>query len=160
MVKADLPDLFPFHGDWEKYVDELYEIYLREIVNGGLTFKSLPIRCRYHPKTRGKGYGFWHIIQEGRIEEERLPDFRRCERIHWISWVIKNADIDERISWWEEKRRTNTDILLWLEDEDYLVVLAKRRNYLLLKTAYYITKRHKRATLYRNRNKFWKSKKG
>ena len=155
MVKANLPELFSFHGDWEKYVEELYEIYLREIVNGDLKFNGLPVRCRYHPETRGKGFGFWHVIQSGRIEEERLPDLRRCERIRWISWMIKHAHKDDRISWWEEKRGRNKDILLWLESEDYLVVLTMRRGYLLLKTAYCTTTQHKRETLRKNRKNFW-----
>lgn len=31
----------------------------------------------------GKEATFWHMIQEGRIEEDRTPDIRRCERIRW-----------------------------------------------------------------------------
>ena len=153
----DLPDLVRFHGDWERYVEELYEIYMKEVVNGGLKFGGLPVRCRRHPEARGKGFGFWHVIQEGRVEEERLPDLRRCERIRWIPWIIRYAGRDSRITWWEERRGSNTDVLLWLEEEDYLVILAKRRGYMLLKTAYCTTRPHKKRGLRKNRGNFWRS---
>lgn len=155
-VGVDLPDLVPFEGDWNSYMERLYEIYMREIVNGGLTFSSLPIKARYHPPSRGKGFGFWHVIQEGPSEDERIPDFRRCERITWISWMIKNATKDDRISWWEEVRGSSRDVLIWLEaQEDYLVVLSKRKGYYLLKTAYLANKPHKRKGLRKNRGKYW-----
>lgn len=154
----DLPDLIPFDGDWETYVDRLYRIYMREIVNGRLTFSGLPIRSRYHPPSRGKGSGFWHVIQEGPSEEERLPDLRRCERISWISWIIKNVSKEDRISWWEERRGSSVDVLIWLEIEDYLVVLSKRRKYYLLKTAYLANRPHKKKTLRKNRDKYWVQK--
>lgn len=152
-VGVGLPDI-PFEGDWTSYVERLYETYMREIVNGGLTFSGLPIRSRYHPPSRGKGFGFWHVIQEGPSEDERIPDLRRCERITWISWMIKNATKDDRISWLEEVRRSSRDVLIWLEAEDYLVVLSKRKGYYLLKTAYLTNKPHKRRGLRKKREKY------
>ena len=42
-----LPELFPFHGDWDRYEEDLYEIYLETIVRSGLTFGGVPVRSRY-----------------------------------------------------------------------------------------------------------------
>jgi len=36
-----------------------------------------------HPMTQNKEATFWHMIQEGSVESERIPDIRRCERIRW-----------------------------------------------------------------------------
>ena len=58
--------------------------------------------------------------------------------------MIRNATKDNRISWWEEIRGSHRDVLLWLEQEDYLVVLSKRKGYHLLKTAYIANKPHKK----------------
>ena len=30
-----LPELFPFHGDWDRYEGELYEIYENTIIRSG-----------------------------------------------------------------------------------------------------------------------------
>ena len=154
----NLPDLVPFEGDWNSYVEWLYKIYMQEVVYGRLIFSNLPIKTRYHPPSRGKGSGFWHVIQEGPSEDERIPDLRRCERISWISWMIRNATKDDRISWWEEVRRSYRDVLIWLEQEDYLVVLSKRKGYYLLKTAYIANKPHKKRGLRKNREKYWAQK--
>ena len=154
VVELDLPDLIAFLGDWTQYVESLYKTYMREIVNGKITFSGLPIKTRYHPPSRGKGSGFWHVIQEGPSEDERIPDLRRCERISWISWMIKNATKDDRISWWEDVRGSSRDALIWLEQEDYLVVLSKRKGYYLLKTVYIADKPHKRKELRKKRVKY------
>jgi hypothetical protein len=157
-VGAGFPDLITFQGDWPSYVERIYKIYIRDIVNGGLTFNGLPVKSRYHPPSRGKVSGFWHVIQEGPTEDERIPDLRRCERISWIRWVIENAIKDDRISWWEEARGSARDVLIWLEAEDYIVVLTKRKGYYLLKTAYLADKPHKKRSLRKNREAYWSQK--
>lgn len=151
----NLPRLVALSGDWSSYVERIYKIYLATIVNGGLEVDGYPVKCRFHPPSKGKGFGFWHIIQEGLTEEERTPDLRRCERIEWVSWIIMQLGKDTRITWWEEKRGHEKYKLLWLEEEDYLIILAKRKNYWLLKTAYLTDKSHKRKQLQRNREIYW-----
>lgn len=154
-----LPDLVVFEGDWDAYLDRLYVVYIAEIVQADLRFQGCPVNCRYRPPTEGKGYGFWHCIQEGRTEDERLPDLRRCERLRWIPWMIRNAGIDSRISFWKEKRGADIDVVLWAESEEYVVILSQRRDYYLLKTAYVANKSHKVESLRRNRERYQDRKK-
>ena len=87
------------------------------------------------PLKKGKERGFWHCVQEGKIEEERTPDLRRCERISWIRPVIENV-ADTRIKKWPKKAGTKERYMLWLEEADYLVILEKRPNCWFLWTAY------------------------
>jgi len=141
----DLPALEHFDGDWNDYVDKLYGIFLETIVYKPLIFNGLPVRYQRRPETDGKGYSFWHMIQEGNIEDERTPDFRRCERIRWFSWIIENAQSTDEISWWENKRGRNTHVVLWLESEQFAVILAKRKDYYLIKTAYVVKSGRQRA---------------
>lgn len=152
-----LPALVHFHGNWSSYIDEVYQIYLDTIVcNKKLKFQGLRIRCRYDPATFNKGFSFWHVTQEGPAEKDRLPDLRRCERIRWIAWAIANADFDQRISWWIEKRNGKTSAVIWLEQDGYLVVLDRRKKYWLLRTAYCPTRPHKIASLRKNRSRYQK----
>jgi len=160
MVEATaLPPLFLFHGDWSRYVEEVYDIYSVTIFKGNLLLENKPVRCRHHPPSKGKGYGFWHVVQEGKVEDDRIPDLRRCERIRWISWMIQQVGKNPEITWWEESRGTEEDRLLWLEAEDYLIILSKRNDYWLLKTAYMTNRHHKRTTLRKNRDAYWVAKK-
>ncbi len=155
-----LPAIIPFHGDWPEYEDEIYQIYRDEVVNGGLSYNNLPVRCRYRPPSRGKGYGFWKIIEGDPDDPSRLPEIDRCERISWIAWIITHVKKDPRISFWVERNRSSTDIMLWIEKEDYLVILSRRSGYYLLTTAYCITNEHKRRKLRRKREEYWKAQKG
>ena len=138
------PDLLPFNdfgGDWEAYEAALFGIFLAEIAQAGLRFRGLNVGCRRHPEALGRWSSFWHLVQEGRVEEDREPDLRRCERLRWIRWVIENATAHPEIDEWQNTRKTEVSTLLWYREE-YLVVLSQRRNqargesYWLLKTAY------------------------
>ena len=153
-----LPELFPFHGDWDRYEGELYEIYLETIVRSGLTFGGLPVKAKFTPLTKKKGFTFWHLISEGEREEERTPDFKRCERIRWVAWLVENATSYPHVSWWKNNRWGNTHIVIWHEKENFAVILAKRTGYVLLKTAYWV-KQHRRKDFEREREEFRRSQK-
>ena len=131
-----LPAIIPFGGDWHRYVEEIYQVYVDNIAHAGLTFNGLKVSCQFRPESQGKHFGFWHVISEGKAEDDRTPDFRRCERITWIAYLITNAETEADISWWENKRGTDTHVVIWHEAENFVVVLAKRKDYYLLKTSY------------------------
>lgn len=84
---------------------------------------------------------------------------RRCERIRWISWVIENVDNYNEITWWDERSKSNNrEVVLWVEAEKFVVILAWRsQGYWLLKTAYLADKEHKIESLRRKRDKYWKA---
>ncbi|MHB1991656.1 hypothetical protein [Metallibacterium scheffleri] len=132
------PDLLPlsaFDGNWQNYETELYRIFLEEIAHGGLRFRGLPVRCRRHTEVSGRWASFWHLVQEGPVEDKRLPDLRRCERIRWVPWMIMNGDAHPAIQEWMNARGAEVNWLLWYQEE-YLVVLGRRMDCWLLKTAY------------------------
>ena len=151
----DLLLLEDFDGDWETYVEELYCIFIKEIARAGILFQNLEVSCLRHPETRGRWKSFWHLIQEGNIEDERTPEFRRCERLRWVPWVIKNAGTHPEIDEWSNERRGETNTLLWYREE-YLVVLSKKQNFWLLKTAYPTERNHTIRKLKKERDGFYR----
>lgn len=164
------PELLPFNnygGDWSRYEADLYAIYLETVVHAGLIFQGAPIKAQFRPETRGKGFSFWHLISEApdknnRNEDDRIPDPDRCARIRWVAWCLQNAGKDG-FSWWENQRKTETHVVIWAENHDFAVVLAKRHTkegprFYLLKTAYCL-KPHRAATFAKERDAFWKGKK-
>lgn len=147
------PDLIIFSGtDWNDYENRIYDIYLNTVARANLVFLGLPVKVKYRPNTKNKGYGFWHLISESpsqnnRNENDRIPDFRRCERIKWIAWCIQNAE-SPGFSYWENSRGRETHIVIWAENHDFVVILARRCTqdgfkFYLLKTAYPIRERKK-----------------
>jgi hypothetical protein len=116
---------------------------LEDFNAGLLKFEGTRLSLRRHPIVRGKEASFWHLVSTGDIEEDRMPDLRRCECICWARAIIDNAG-DPLIKRWENTRNGNTNICLWLESENYLVVLGKRNGYVLLLTAYLVEEYRKK----------------
>ena len=148
-----LPETLPFSGNWDDYLDTVYTVYLETIVNYDLRFNNLPVKPRFTPVTKGKHFGFWHIIQEGNVEDDRTRDFRRTERLRWIKWVIENYKTSAAISGWIETRDNVNEVVLWVEHEQYVVVLSERRGYWVLKTAYLADRPKKIKQLQKSRAK-------
>lgn len=147
-----------YGGDWGAYFAEVYEGFRRDHVYHRPRFRGEELRLKRHPVIDGKEATFWHLISEGMGEADRLPDLRRCERILWPRQVIEHAD-DPVIKVWGNKRGTETRTLLWLEEEDYLVVLAERSGYKLLWTAYLVPQEHRKAKLRKEYESFLRGQK-
>lgn len=155
------PELLPFSGDWTTYENLIYEAFLNSFVRVGVEFQGWKVSAQFRPETRGKGFSFWHTISEApdpknRNEDDRIPNLRRCERIKWIRWVIENAEADGFL-WWENARGRDTHVVIWAKAHDFAVVLAKRQNYYVLKTAYAEIKPHRMATFEAECAGFWKT---
>ncbi|EIV2282512.1 MULTISPECIES: oxidoreductase [Klebsiella] len=147
-----MPDLLEFDGEWTSYIDNVYQEFQDSFLNSGIRFRGLPVRPRYTPEYDNKEFGFWHLTSEGEIESERTPDLKRCARIRWITHMIRNNE-HECLSCWEERRGNSIEVVIWNEFEDYVVVLAERHDYWLLKTAYLVTRSGKRRQLESSRTR-------
>ncbi len=149
MTASWLPPLVlleDFGGDWAEFVEALYAHYEVDFVKSRPFFRGTTLSVRRKPKVDGKDATFWHIVSEGEIEHERIPDLRRCERIRWPRPIVDNST-SSGIKCWENQRRGETRICLWFEEAEYLVVLAKRKGYVLFLTAYPVTQDHRKQKL-------------
>jgi hypothetical protein len=140
-----LPDLFPlddFINDQRACVRRLYMFFEENIVNADLQFLDCPLRFQRRPEINGVHHNFYHLISKESALSIREINFNRCQRIPWIPYVIKNHNNCSMIKCWENIRYSKQHIVLWLHEYNYLVILAKRPGYFLLKTAYPIEEDH------------------
>jgi len=137
-----------YDGYWAKYVEGIYGIFREDFIDGRTHFREQRVGMKRHPVVRNKEATFWHLISSGRSEEERLPDLRRCERIRWPKAMIEAAQYGHVRCWVTERRREER-IVIALPDFSYVVVLAKRGQYLVLWTAYCVEQKHRRLSLQR-----------
>lgn len=147
-----LPELVLFKnygGNWERYLAAIYQHFCADFVDNKPNFQGVRLGLKRHPVIDGKEATFWHMISEGEKESERIPDFRRCERIRWAKSVIERNG--EPVKIWREPRNVENRIHLWLESEAYLVVLNERNGYILPWTAYVVEREHEKVKL----NKRW-----
>jgi len=147
---SNLPDWLPslvyldqFGGEWDRFIEAVYAYFKVDFMDSKPRFQNKAIRLKRYPPLDGKEATFWHITSEGRKEDKRVPDLRRCERIRWPRPIIEHYN-DESIRCWSNirgnaRRRNERRIVLWFYDEDYVVVLADRGGYILLWTAYYVS---------------------
>ena len=143
-------------GDWEKYLQAVYTFFEQDFVKSRPSFQGVSLQLKRHPVIQGKEATFWHLISEGKTEEDRTPDLRRCERIRWPRPFIEN-DKEPLMKMWSNTRYGEERICLWLEEVEYLVVLAKRSGYILLWTAYTTSQPHQKRKLQKEYEAFKKA---
>jgi len=139
-------------GNWDRYLEAIYAIFRHDFVDSKPSFQGVRLGLKRHPIVNGKESTFWHIISSGDNEADRLPDMRRCERIRWPKPIIQSVPHAD-IKIWTEQRNGEERIHLWVEDEDYLLVLNKRRDYLLW-TAFCVEWEHQKAKYNKRWNKY------
>ena len=158
----ETPDWLPplvlfedFQGNWDTYLEAIYGWFKKDFIDSKPVFQGQRLGLKRLPLSQGKEATFWHLIQEGKKEEDRIPDLRRCERIRWPKPVIEHES-DPKVKYWVSIKRNENRIHIWLEEEDYVVVLADRRGFLLPWTAFLVTRQHTREKLIREYNEYWK----
>lgn len=146
-----------YDGDWNRYLDAIYACFRQDFIDSKPVFQGRKLGLKRYPLSHGKEATFWHMISEGKNEDDRLPDFRRCERIRWPKPVIEHEN-DTSIKVWRNQRGREERICLWLVPEDYLVVLADRGEYILPWTAYLVEKPHQQRKLQKEYEEYQRRK--
>lgn len=156
-----IPEEEPYNPStpWSDYETHLYSIFKNDFIDGFPTYNGKPVMIRTDPRYDNKEEGFWHLTcrdyshKSGR-PEDRDPDLDRCRRIRWPKAFIENNelcssdDVDDcnGVMVWKAfhktKGRPKERVKLFLEEEEYLVVLEERGSYYFLITAYRICEPH------------------
>jgi hypothetical protein len=152
-----------FNGEWDRFLATVYQIFERDFKKSNPKYQDYPVTydsriedgkeavfwhmtCRYYPGTRG-----------------REMDLRRCERIPWPRPMIEHST-DTSLSVWKNERKKpsrprQTRVLIWLENLDYIVVLAERPKEMILVTAYCIDIKSQKEKLKKERDGYYKMQK-
>lgn len=135
-----LPDIIPleqYGGNVTSYLDAIYSVFRRDFVDSKPVFRGSRLGLKKKPIVDGKEYTFYHFTHDGDIETERIPNFRRLERIAFPRPMIDNST-HPYLKVWRNTRGTSNRILIYHENEKYLVVLEDRGDYILPWTAYVV----------------------
>jgi len=137
-----------FNGDWNLYNNELYKIFVNDFIDTPLHFKNKKVQTRINPKQNNYEHAFVHLtcetMKDGITLNDRIPDFKRCERIAWNRKIIENypciynCDKCHKLLYYEEYYKNTIRISLVFYDVRFKVILEERKNYYLLITGYYI----------------------
>lgn len=139
-----------YDNNWKKYESTLYDIFKCDFIVSHPSFEGKQVNIRKHPMEYDKEEAFFHVTCQDYLKDgERVPDFRRCERIRWVKAFIENYNCDsskcpecDGVKVWSEPYKSNSRVHILLEEERYMVVLERRDSYCLLVTAFYFDKDH------------------
>ncbi len=152
-----LIELSDFGGDFNSYLEAVYECFKNDFIINRPQFRGIRLGLKKHPLLNCKEATFWHMTSEGDDESTRVPDLRRMERIKWPSPMIAQSE-HPYLKVWENTRGNKTNILIFHEDEDYLVVMRKARDYILPWTAYLVEDNARKRKLLKEYDEYIKSK--
>ena len=146
--------------DASKIFDFLYdEIFYPDFIeNKTYLANKIKIDPQSYKKDEGKEHTFWHLttrihkytIKNGNRYEtitERLIDYDRAKRLHWVKIIIENHSINNIKLFYkkESKGKKPIRLYLWLYEKDFVVILQKLgRSSSFLVTSFYITHNAKR----------------
>lgn len=133
--------LSDFNGDPNEYIEHLFSIFKRDFILNTPTFRNQKVLFDKKDDA-GKPQAFVHITtEEEKATKQRKLCLRRCERIAWIKAIIEHCD-DQSVLLWEAehfgKRRTTKRIYLFLESENFLVILEEMKWGHYMITAIYV----------------------
>jgi hypothetical protein len=122
-----LPQLIECSGEWRETLPRLYAVFENDFVLGRPSFRGKRVWWdrRVLP---GEIYaeGFWHLISRtDHGSGHRIPEFRRAERLCWCRPMLDYADEPE-VTTWDADASGKIRTYLWLEDEDFVLVLQQR----------------------------------
>ncbi|MBI1185252.1 hypothetical protein GC194_13355 [bacterium] len=141
LVFPDLLYLEDYNGNFEAYFEEVYQVFSAHFLKSNPHFEGIRVTAPRYPEVDGLSRTFYHITHQGDDEQNREPDIRRMERIRFPKFKIDNHPHAELLVWEKEMGR-DTRIHILNVTESYLLVLNKRKDYLLLWTAFYIKLSH------------------
>jgi len=142
-----------YEGDWDRFLKDVYAVFQEDFKTTVATFGGRPVTYDQRIGDDGLEEGFWHLTStRDRRTGERVMDLRRCERVPWVRPIIENAR-DCRLSDWWNERKGQRRRLLWLEELEYLVILAQRPKVFVLITAYCTEREHTKRKLREERRR-------
>lgn len=156
MKLPELVKMEDYNGDANKYIEALYAFFKQDFIKSKPIYKNIEVNIIKEPKLKDKEWTFWHITSEGKKEEERIPDIRKCEKIRWIKPIIESTDNGE-IKFWRNERGKDKRICLCYGDWEYIVILIDRKKYILLCTAYPVERDHTKTKLQKECDDFEKA---
>lgn len=127
-----------FSGNYTNFIDAVYKIFEQDFIKYHPSFGGFKLRLKFYPEYQNKAYTFYHMTHTGDIENERIPDLRRCECMPWGRPTIEKVT-EYCLKFWEQTRNGKHRVCIWLQTEndvDYFFILDVRKTYILPWTAF------------------------
>jgi hypothetical protein len=138
------------NGSWDDIIARLDAEFARVFrSNPRRRFEGKPLVYNSSVRDGDIEEGVWHVIAKG---NPRLFDPDRARRLSWIECMLDGTA--PGLTRWRYLEGDGTvKIYLWLEAENYVVILAEKDRVIALVTAYYVSLEWAKNDLARRRGK-------
>lgn len=145
-----LLNISPWHANT---YDLLYELFHSNFIANRVYYQKKSVGFS-RDKEDGKEKVFWHVTtREDKNSNQRLPDFRRCERLPWLKAILENAHEPAILSWEDVGDDGTTKVYVWLKDHDYIAIMKRtKKGFLILLTASWLEYEHAKRKLMKKYN--------
>lgn len=155
--KIKLPALIKledFNGDAKVYIENAYSIFERDFIKEQPVLFGKKVIIGKQKKENGKEMVFWHITSNDfGANYGRLPDMRRFEKIEWVAFVIKNISKIDGLLYWDKQQKRAIRTYIYLEKDDFLIILEKTKRFYILITAFHVSYKGKKKQLLKDYKK-------
>ena len=127
-----------YSGDYSKFIEAVYETFEKDFVKYHPYFGKYRLGLKFHPKFQDRAYTFYHMTHKGDVENERIPDLRRCECMPWGRPAVEKVT-EYSLKFWEQERKGKHRICIWLDPQEeinYFFILDVRKTFVLPWTAF------------------------
>lgn len=136
-----------FDGEVDTYLEHIFSLFKRDFIDSPILFKGKRV---FYDKSddNGRPAAFVHITtEENKKTMEREICLRRCERISWVKAIIENYEEPQVLVWEKEQatsKRRAIRTYLFLEQENFLVILQELKHGHYMVTAIYVDIPHQK----------------
>lgn len=122
-----LPAKVDTNGEWAEVLERLYRVFQVDFIGPGCYFLNSPVWWDQRKLDGEHEEGFWHLItRENYAVGERLFEPERAECLPWCRPCLVNAPDPSLKIWDYREGRRKIRTYVWLESNDYLIILEKR----------------------------------
>ncbi len=123
-----LPEMFPVNPWSSDTYEKLYQLFCHDLKDTRPTYRGSEVWF-FLDMDDGKEEIFWHLTtRKDKHTGERLPDFRRIERLPWVRAMLDQPDKPEVLDWDHDEGDGTIKTYVWLKDYDFVVIMKKFPN--------------------------------
>lgn len=138
-----LPPMLNLDGTWEEILGRLYSVFSRDFKQTATCHNGLRVFYNRTIKLDGSGKeeGFWHVVsKEAGNNGVRNFDHSRAKRLPWAKPLIETSGRTDVKIWQYNEGTMDKGVrtYIWLEDFDYVLILARKKEIFYWITAFYV----------------------
>lgn len=154
MPPSFLPSLLKFDGSWSELEEEAYRQFRDAFIVARIRFLGRVIMIDTRVDSDGKENGFWHVVErKDKVTGVRYPVIEIAQRIPWIIALVGNPQDPSVTSFRYLEGSGRVRHYLWMQPEDFVVILEEKGSAYVLITAFMITETWMRRNLQKKYNK-------